>query len=169
MALDIDGSAVLRSVLEQPEAFPDLASEINKVARALVTKQLKARGASLDRVRRIQAAIGRAGFRLVIDGLKDAETKTLLAKVDKNHPDLKSGTGAWRRGRIVELADGAEPAQKPDKARGPAPTEGSLARPGAKRAIRSKALAVTWDGKNIDDEPEVAPQNPAAKRSTPRR
>jgi hypothetical protein len=170
MALDIDGSAVLRSIVQQPDAFPDVSAEINKVARALVAKQLKAKATTLDRVRRVQEALGEPAFKLIIDGLTDAEAKSLAAKLDKSHPDLKAGTAAWRRGHIVALAAGAEPAAKPDKPKKvSAAKKEASEQPASKRAIRSKALAAVWDGKNVDDEQEGAPQKPAGTRSPSRR
>lgn len=151
MALDLDGAAVLRSIVEDPSAFPDIATELNKVARALVAKQLKAKSATLERVRRVQGAVGGPAFRLVIDGLSDAEVKSLAGRLDRNHPDITAGTADWRRRHIVTLASGADPAPKPQKPKAPGKKASAPARPKPRRALGSKAMAAVWDGKDRDD------------------
>jgi hypothetical protein len=113
MAFDVDGSAVLRVIAENPHAFPDVMAELNKVARTLVVKQLKAKSTNLKLVREIHCAIGGEAFVLILDDLIDASGATLLKKLDKDNSELLSASLEWCRKRIADLASGAaEPAKK---------------------------------------------------------
>jgi hypothetical protein len=89
MVLDIDGFAVFRSIGAHPRAFASIATEVAKVARGLVVKQINAKTSDLKSVRNICAAIGRDSFDLILDGLTDGQVKSLVAKVDKHHPETK--------------------------------------------------------------------------------
>lgn len=106
MPLDMDGFCVLGSIAAHPAVFQDIAKEINVVARTLVVKQIRAKGTNLSRFREIYAALGAEAFNLAIDGLPDVQVKSLLAKLDKHHPEMASFTGEWGRRHIVALADG---------------------------------------------------------------
>lgn len=127
MAIDIDGIAVLRMIAENPLAFPDVTAELNDVARKLVVKQFKAKATTLELLRRIHSAIGSESFVLILDDLGDPGSATLVKKLDKENPELKSASTVWRRKRLADLASGAaEPATKPPK---PAPiTPNALAK-----------------------------------------
>jgi hypothetical protein len=117
MVLDIDGFAVFRSIGAHPRAFASIATEVAKVARGLVVKQINAKTSDLKSVRNICAAIGRDSFDLILDGLTDGQVKSLVAKVDKHHPETKGGSPEWRLQRIRALAHGiAEPIAKPTTA-----------------------------------------------------
>jgi|SRR6516165_10035900 hypothetical protein len=161
MPIDVNGLAILRAIVGAPEAFPDIAAEINKAARTLVVKQLKSKSANLERLRRIYGLIEGEAFVLILDGLTDAETKSLAAKLDKNHPDLKSASAAWRRQLIGELASGAaEPTAKPAKTTTKTPPKAApkekkqpsrASKPKVERALNSKAMAARWDGKERDE------------------
>lgn len=167
MALEIDGFAVLRSILDERSAFPDISSDINKAARALVIKQLKAKGTTLAGMRRIGACLGNAAFKLIVDRLTDAEAKSLLAKLDRHHPDLKTGTTGWRRRQILDLVAGTEPVLKVGKARATRTKKSAQPQTKAKRPVGNTAMAAVWDGRNIDDEdPDVKPVN--KPRAAPR-
>jgi hypothetical protein len=77
-----------------------------------VVAQLKKRP-DLDAIRAVKKALGDTAFSLIVDGMKDAEVKTLIAKLDKHHPELKTATPEWRRGHLRSLAGGAaKPASK---------------------------------------------------------
>jgi hypothetical protein len=158
MAIDVDGFGILRSIGENPQIFSDIAVEINKTARAFVTKQLKAKTSDLARVRAVHGAIGGEAFTLILEGFTDRATTAFAKKLDKDRPEIASASSEWRRNRIEELARGAaEPASKvPKKVRGATraePKEKSPrpSKPKVKRALSSKALAARWDGKNRDD------------------
>jgi hypothetical protein len=121
MALDLNGFAVFRSIGSHPDAFPSIAKEAAKLARSLVTTQIKAKSADLGLIRGICVALGADAFDLILDGFTDAQLKSVLSKIDKYHPDLKIAEPAWRLDRLRALAHGAaEPATKQKPARGSA-------------------------------------------------
>jgi hypothetical protein len=161
MAIDVDGFDILRSIGDNPQIFSDIAAEINKTARAFVTKQLKAKSSDLARVRAVYGCIGGEAFTLILDGFTAPATTALAKKLDKEHPEIASASSEWRRNRIEELARGAaEPASKaPKKVRGATKAEPKekiikspqISKPKVKRALSSKALAARWDRKNRDD------------------
>src|ERR671933_209481 len=104
MALDIDGFAVLRAIVQEPDAFSAIRTDATKAARALVTKQLKAKALTVDGLRRVRTALGEHPFALVVDGLSDTDIKSITGKLDKHHPELKAASASWRRGHLVRLA-----------------------------------------------------------------
>ncbi|HVY59818.1 MAG TPA: hypothetical protein VHA77_18345 [Xanthobacteraceae bacterium] len=114
MALDIDGFAVLKSIREHGMLFPGAAAEASKLARSLVTKQIRGKNASLSSIQEIRNAIGAEALNLVLDGMPDAQIKALAGKLDKYHPDLKTSNAQWRREHVQALVSGSvEPAAKP--------------------------------------------------------
>jgi hypothetical protein len=116
MALEFDGFEAWRAVAESPDSFASLRAEAAKSARAALVKYLKAKTSGLAELRRARKALGKQTFGLLIDGMKDAEVKTLVTRLDKHHPQLKAADAAWRRQHILQLVKGdVEPAQKPDK------------------------------------------------------
>jgi hypothetical protein len=105
-----------------PRVFADVILDAAKHARTLVTKQLKAKGSDLSTLRNVNKALGRESFTLIVDGMSDAEVKSLVGKFDKHHPELKSSNPAWRRAHLRALADGKmEPATKPQSTAKPKP------------------------------------------------
>src|SRR5437868_802896 len=107
MALDIDGFTVLARIAAHPAAFQDIAKEATAAARALAVKQIKSKATSLQRLRDIRAALQPEAFGLVLDGLPDAQIKSLLGKLDKHNPELTSSTPEWRRRQALSLASGS--------------------------------------------------------------
>jgi hypothetical protein len=127
MALEFDGFEAWRAVAESPDSFASLRAEAAKSARAALVKYLKAKTSGLGELRRARKALGKQTFGLLIDGMKDAEVKTLVARLDKHHPQLKAADAAWRRQHILQLVKGdVDPAPKPDK---PAKKTGATAKP----------------------------------------
>lgn len=115
MALDIDGIAVLRAIAENPTAFPDLGTELRKVARKLVVKQLKAKTTNLPRLRAIHSVIGGDALALILDDLGASGSAALVKKLDKNNMDLPVAPKDCHK-RITLLASGAvEPVAKAPK------------------------------------------------------
>src|SRR5262249_38751921 len=113
MPLDIDGFAVLARIAAHSETFQDIAKDVTAAARTLVVKQIKSKTTSLQRLRDIRAALQPEAFGLVMDGLPDAQIKSLLGKLDKHNPELGASTAEWRRQQVLALASGsAEPAAK---------------------------------------------------------
>ncbi len=116
MALEFDGFEAWRAVAESPDNFASLRAEAAKSARAALVKYIKAKTTSLAELRRARKALGKQTFGLLIDGMKDAEVKTLVARLDRHHPQLKAADAAWRRQHILQLVKGdIEALPKPDK------------------------------------------------------
>jgi hypothetical protein len=113
MALDVDGFAVFRSIGSHTEAFAAIAAEVAKSARTLVVKQIAHKDTGLKAVRAIRAAVGPEAFGLITDGMTDGQIKTLVLRLDKHNPELKTANGAARRLHVRALADGsAQPSEK---------------------------------------------------------
>ena len=118
MSIALDGFEVFRQVGKYAEIFAPIRAEVDKQARALVGKCLKAKSVGLDAIRDIRRALGKEQFGLVVEGLKDTEVKSLLIRLDKYNPDTKTGTTAWRRQYLNALADGSTtPHPLPEKAK----------------------------------------------------
>ena len=116
MALDLDGFAVFRAIASTPEVFKSVSSEINKTARSLALKQLKAKTADIQNLRDIRQAL-HTEFDFVLDGMKATELKTLVRKYDKYRPELKSADARWCLRHLSALANGSEnPLEKPRSA-----------------------------------------------------
>jgi len=107
MPLDMDGFRVLGSIAAHPTAFRDIAKDINAAARTLVVKQIRSKGTSLGRLQEIHAALGSDVFNLAVDGLTDAQIKSLVGKLDKHHPELASFMAEWGRRHLLALANGS--------------------------------------------------------------
>lgn len=154
MALDVDGYAVLGAIARAPDAFPDLRAELAKTARTLVVKQLKAKGLTLDGLRRVHGSLGAEPFALVVDGLTEAEARSLVTRVDKHYPDAKTAPLDALRRHLAALAGGAEPtgkpAGKPPKPKDPEAGKPLARAPKVTRALGSPAFAASWDGKDHD-------------------
>jgi hypothetical protein len=113
MALDIDGFAVMRSIGSHSSAFPAISADLIKAARTLVVKEIRHKNTGLKALRDIRTALGPEAFSLITDGMPDPQINSLAAKLDKNHPELKTSDSAWRRRHLLLLADGSvEPMEK---------------------------------------------------------
>ena len=113
MSIAIDGFELLRQLGKHRDLFAPIRIDVDKQARALVVKCLKAKSVSLDAVRDIYTALGEEQFGLLVEGLKDAETKSVLTRLDKHHPDVKGGTAMWRRQHLNALAVGSSDPHAP--------------------------------------------------------
>src|SRR6201996_1618070 len=120
MSIALDGFEVLRRIAEHPDLFAPVRADVDKQSRALVIKCLKAKSLGLDALHAIYGALGQQSFELLLDGLKDAEVKTLVSRFDKHHPDAKAGSASWRRQHLKALADRSSLPQ-------PAPAKGKKA------------------------------------------
>ncbi len=167
MALEIDGLAVLCAIAEAPEAFPAIRSDVTKAAHALVTKQLKAKTLDLAGLRAVREALGPQPLALIVDGLKDAEVKALVTRLDKHHPDLKDGPAVAHRRHLMALAADldpvAAPAAKPKSAKGPAKGP-ARAKPAAK-AVPEKAAHETPAAAPEPAEMPAPPARPASEKA----
>jgi hypothetical protein len=110
--LEVDGFAVLHSIGANPDIFGALARDIARTARMLVIKQIAHKDTGLDAVRSIHAAVGPEAFRLIIDGMSDAQVKSLALRMDRHAPQARAEDGAARR-HVLALAERtAEPSEK---------------------------------------------------------
>ena len=116
MSIALDSYEVLRAIGKHADVFKPVRAEVDKAARALVVKCLKAKAVGLDALRDISGALGSEPFELLVEGLKDAELKSILSRLDKHHPELKTASAAWRRQHLLALATGEAPASPPAKA-----------------------------------------------------
>jgi len=107
MPIVLDGFEVFQQVGKHADVFAPIRADVDKQARALVVKCLKAKAVDLEALRDIRKALGNDHFGLVIDGLKDAELKTMLTRLDKHHPELKQGSASWRRDHLSALVGGS--------------------------------------------------------------
>jgi hypothetical protein len=113
MSIALDGFEVFRKVGKHAEAFAPIRADVDKQARALVVKCLKAKVVGLDAVRDIREALGKEQFGLLLEGLKDPEVKSILTRIDKHHPELKGGSATWRRQHLGALADASSTPHPP--------------------------------------------------------
>ena len=118
MSIALDGFEVFRQVGKHAEVFAPIRADVDKQARALVIKCLKAKSVGLEAFREIRKALGQEQFGLVLEGLKDTEVKSVLTRLDKHHPNMKEGNTGWRRQHLNALADGSsKPHAPPVKAK----------------------------------------------------
>jgi len=107
MALDIDPFAVLRSIGAHQNCFPDIVAEVTKAARDLVVKQISLKNVGLETVRGVRKALGAESFELILDGIPDQQIKTLVGKLDKSNPQLKTSLAPWHREHLRGLVSGS--------------------------------------------------------------
>ena len=113
MQLDVDGFAVLRTIATNRVVFATIGADATKAARALVLKQMAHKGTGLHGVRGIRAALGEEVFTLIVDGMTNAQVKSLAARLDK-HGAAANGAPGMARLHVLALAAGtAEPRQQP--------------------------------------------------------
>jgi hypothetical protein len=142
MAIDIDGFGLLRDIGANATVFAGLDKDVAKAARMLVVKHIKDNSSSLTVLRHVKNAIGPTAFALIMDGMSEAQIKSIVAKLDKYHPELKTATPDWRRRHLFSLAEATmEPFAKPTSA--PRLKKTKLAAPsdGAERISFSSAGA----------------------------
>jgi hypothetical protein len=138
MALDIDGFAVLGAIAANRASFPSIASEASKIARSLVVKQLRSKDTSLNLIRNMHGVLGAKAFNLILEGVTDDQIKSLVVKVDKYNPDLKTATAQWRLQRMQALADSsADPTERAKTASKMRPDE----KPKVEAAVAPERLA----------------------------
>lgn len=122
MLLDVDGFAVLRTIGTNHAAFPAIAGDAAKAARALVLKQLTHKSTGVQAVRAIQAALGEEVFTLIVDGMSNAQIKSLATRLDKYGAAAKGGHGSVRLHILALAAGTADPTEPAARAPKPART-----------------------------------------------
>ncbi|GIK81161.1 MAG: hypothetical protein BroJett024_22660 [Alphaproteobacteria bacterium] len=113
MALDLDGFTVAKAIASNSSVFSGIRAEVSKATgafadklRSLLVKELKSKATNLNAFQDMRRALGVDSFNLVIEGLKDADLKSIIGKLDKHHPDQKSASAEWRRRHLRALLDG---------------------------------------------------------------
>ena len=135
MSIALDGFKVLRRLGENAEAFTTIRADVDKAARALIVKSIKAKSAGIDALHAVHKALGDKQFELIVEGLKDAEVKSILTRIDKHHPDLKTQSVHERRRHLFALTSGElDPAMpvakaKASKAKSSAPKKSAAKKP----------------------------------------
>lgn len=118
MPLELQGYDVLAEIARHRETFEPVRKDVIRTAHQLVAKTLKARTTDLKRVREMRGAIGEDALFTVVDGLDPSAVKSLVAKLDKYHPDQKAGDTAWQLRHFTALVRGeVEPVKKTAKAK----------------------------------------------------
>jgi hypothetical protein len=121
MALEIDGFAILRIVGVHPHIFKAIVADTARAARKLVATQITHKTTSLKTVRDIRGLVGPGVFSLIMDGMSDAQIKSLTTRLDRHAAPAKVADGTARR-HVLALAEGSvqpaeQPAEAPRKAR----------------------------------------------------
>jgi hypothetical protein len=141
MAIALDAFRLLRRIGDHAQPFAAARSEVAKAARSIVVKALKAKSTDLEAVRAIHDATEEDQFALIVEGLSEAEAKSLVARLDKHHPDAKTGSGIWRRRHLIALASGAAvpSASSPKAKKGTKTAASTASKPAAKTASKAAA------------------------------
>jgi hypothetical protein len=143
MVLDVDGFAVLRTIGVHPHIFKAIAADTAKAACTLVAKQIAHKNTSLKAVRDIRAAIGREAFSLIMDGMSDAQIKSLATKLDRHAAPAKVAAGTARL-HVLALADGStQPLAQPEGGTRTARSKKALAPPSPPARINYKSAGVS--------------------------
>ncbi|MGH6740512.1 MAG: hypothetical protein ACREDY_16060 [Bradyrhizobium sp.] len=113
---------MLREIGDHPEAFAAIEVAVVKAARELLVKRLKHKSLTVQDARDVRDAVGPEMFYLVVEGLSAANLKSIAAKLDRHHPEMKGSTPHWQRQHLRALVGGtAEPVQKSGKPKKAAP------------------------------------------------
>lgn len=114
MALDLDPFETWRAIGKEPDLFAPIRADAAKATRTLLVKMLKSKSLDLGQAADMRKAIGKETFALLIDGMKDAEVKTLVTRFDKHNAEVKKASAEWRRQHFIDLVRGEfEPVAKP--------------------------------------------------------
>jgi hypothetical protein len=113
MPLEVDGFSLLRTVGVHPHIFKAIVADTAKAARRLVARQIAHKNTGLKTVRDIRGLVGPEAFSLIMDGMSDAQIKSLTAKLDR-HAALEKIADGTARSHLLALADGSvQPAAQP--------------------------------------------------------
>ncbi len=114
MAIEIDGRSVLKAIAGEDDLFSEMRGELNQAARTLVIKRIKLKTTTAAILRTLCKAIGEKPLALIVDGLSDADVKSVLLRVDKHSDAAKAADPRARRQHLMALAAGdATPAATP--------------------------------------------------------
>lgn len=107
MAIDINGLAVLRLIVSDPEIFSDISAKMRDAAQKLVLEQLKAPSTNLGKIRGIYRLLGNDAFCIILEGMPTSSVKQLAIRLDGNDISLKAATTSEQRKCITRFASGA--------------------------------------------------------------
>ena len=107
MAMEVNGPAILDTLLKDPAVFLITKSQINSLAQMVVVASLKSKDLKLAAVQTLSSKIGKSDFALILDNLKPTELKALSKKLDAYHENINSADSSWYRTHIADLAGGA--------------------------------------------------------------
>ena len=79
-------------------------------------RKLTGKAVNLRTVRDLCASFDEVQFEAVLEMLSDAQTNTLIKKIDKNNPRLGTASASWLRRHAMALAAGMAEPQEPEKA-----------------------------------------------------
>jgi hypothetical protein len=115
--LEVDGFAILHSIGARPDIFAALKRDIARTARTLVIRQIVHKNTGLEAVRDIHAAVGPEAFRLIMDGMSDAQIKSVALRLDRHAPQARAEDGSARQ-HVLALSEGTmQPSEKQGAAR----------------------------------------------------
>jgi hypothetical protein len=107
MGVNVNGFAVLGAISSNPDIFKSIKPDACKAATALVLTALKEKSLDLAQVRKIHRAVGAESFDLVLDGMKDAQLRSLLKTLDKHQTEIQDSTAREQRDHLDALILGA--------------------------------------------------------------
>jgi hypothetical protein len=105
----------LRVMLDRPELFQAVSKDLERNARALLKKQVKA-VRSADAAAELGSALGADPLAIALEALTLPEVTALLAKLDKHHDGLDALSPLAQRQHLAGLFDGSLKPVKPSRA-----------------------------------------------------
>lgn len=106
MALDLHAFETWRAIAGNAELFAAAEGQAARAARQVVTACLKAKTTGLAQVVRMRAALGAQAFGLILDGMADAQIRTLVKRFDPHNGAAGKATPQGRRQHLLALAAG---------------------------------------------------------------
>ncbi len=140
---ELDGFAVLRTIGENSDAFGEIDAAVAKAARDLVIKRLKSKSLAVDDARSVREAVGYDLFDRIVEDMSAAHLKSIVAKLDRHHPEMKGSSAQWQRQHLQTLLEGgAEPAQKAAKSNKAGARTTTAKTPPTPIGFRTEAMSV---------------------------
>jgi hypothetical protein len=105
--------ALLKSIGASETAFGIVGAEVEKAALTIMQKLFKAKDLTGAGLRDAYKSVGTETFAAVIDNLADKDISSLVKKLDKFWPELKTASMPAQREHALALASGrANPSMK---------------------------------------------------------
>ncbi len=116
-AVIFDAGAVFGALTNNKNAFASIEADLRKQARQLLEKGMKAKSFGLNEMRELGETLGASQLALCLDAFAMGTVQSVVKKLDPHNVACKGAKGGidaeWARRRILELARGSEPAEKP--------------------------------------------------------